>query len=195
MKDLASLLFGETPRVAMVRLFATQQERAFVPSEIAQKAKCTRPKVNAELAVLLRNKVIVKTLLGKKEAYMFAKGAHSAVCALLFTESKAAAEERRIERIKKAGKLKFIGVGGALLNDEYGGIEMVVVGDFKEKTLLAALKKIEEELQKEIRFMILTEKEFGNRLDVRDRLVYGLFERPHEIWFSKTKVVLPRLSY
>ena len=78
-------------------------------------------------------------------------------------------------------------------SNEYGNIEMITVGDVKERQLARAIKTIEEEMNKEIRFMVLTEKEFGNRLDVRDKLVYGLFERPHEIWFSKTKIALPRL--
>jgi hypothetical protein len=195
MKDTASILFGETPRVRLVRLFATHAERPFSVSEISAQTKLSRAMIKREVEQLVRVKVITQRKDAKKVTFQFVGGQYNALTDLLFTESKAATDEKRVERLAKAGKLRFVGVGGVLVNDQYGGIEMVIVGDLKEKLLARAIKKIEEDLNKEIRFMVLTEKEFGNRLDVRDRLVYGLFERPHEIWFSKTKVPLPRLHY
>jgi hypothetical protein len=193
-KDTATLLFGDTIRARLVRLFATYDDKAFTLQECTIKtkahAKGARTLVTNELASLVRARVLERKTVKNVHVWRLVVGAHTAAFPMLFEVSLRREENKRVEKLKKAGRLAFAAVGGKLLGDEFAPLDMLVVGNMHEAKLLRVLKALEGEYGREIQFMLLSEKEFTHRMDVRDRLLCAFFEHAHDVWVNKTKVEL-----
>jgi hypothetical protein len=190
-KDIATLLFGDTLRVRLVRLFAMHEGKEFSLADVVGKTKGTRAQVKTELANLVRGRAV--SVRAVKNVYMWklAAGLHMAAFPQLFHVSLQKEDDKRVEKLKKAGRLVFAAIGGKLMGDEFAPLDMLIVGTLKEANLVRVLKGYEAEYGREIQYMVLSEKDFVHRMDVRDRLLYTFFEHAHEVWFNKSKAALP----
>jgi hypothetical protein len=195
MNDLASDLFGDTERVKIVRLFATNTRRAFSTKLIVGKTRLSPQRVKNEVAELLKKGIIKKgDSESREQLFLYADGDHTTVCKLLFGKSLAANEEKRLSKLKQVGKLKLIATGGSFMGDDEASIDILIVGDVKVNLLERVLKQFEEEVGHDLSYMLLSEDQFRTRMDMRDRLVYNFFERPHTILFEKLKMTLPSVQ-
>lgn len=190
-KDTAHALFGDTLRVRIVRLFATFSDKEFGMQDVIGKTKGTRASVKTELTTLVRERVLSVRPVKNMYMWKLASGPHAKALPALFEVSLQKEENKRVERLKKCGKLLFAAIGGKLLGDEFAPLDMVVVGTLKTPLLTRFLKGYEEEVGQEVQFTLLTEKEFIHRLDVRDRMLFSFFEHLHEVWYNKSKAELP----
>lgn len=190
-KDTANTLFGDTLRVRLVRLFAMYSDKEFSMADIVTKTKGTRAPVKNELGQLVRAKVLSVRPVKNMYMWKLSSGPHTAALPLLFEVSLKNEENKRVEKLKKCGRLTFAAVGGKLLGDEFAPLDMVIVGTMKTPLLTRFIKAYEEEVGQEVQFTLLSDKEFSHRIDVRDRMLFGFFEHPHEVWFNKSKVDLP----
>ncbi|NYP66718.1 hypothetical protein, partial [Escherichia coli] len=98
------------------------------------------------------------------------KGEHEKALAHLFGATLQKEENKRLEKLKKFGKLVYAAIGGKLLGDEFAPLDMVVVGNMKMPLLTKFLKNYEAVVGQEVQFTLLSEKEFAHRIDVRDRM-------------------------
>jgi len=57
--------------------------------------------------------------------------------------------------------------------------DMLVVGAVKERVLSEMISRYEKDLGFDIRYTVLTEKEFWDRRHVMDKFIYTLFEGKH----------------
>jgi hypothetical protein len=190
-KDTANVLFGDTLRVRLVRLFAMHEGKEFSLQDVISKTKGSRSVVSLELAALVRGKVLATRPVKNVYMWKLSSGAHMAAFPHLFQVSIQKEDEKRVEKLKKAGKLVFAAIGGKLMGDEFAPLDMLIVGTLKEVNLVRVLKGYEAEYGREIQYMVLSEKDFVHRMDVRDRLLYTFFEHAHEVWLNKSKAVLP----
>jgi hypothetical protein len=190
-QDTAKKLFGDTLRVRLVRLFAMYSDKEFSMADIVAKTKGTRASVKNELAALVRTKVLATRPVKNMYMWKLSSGPHSAALPLLFEVSLKKEENKRVEKLKKCGRLTFAAVGGKLFGDEFAPLDMVIVGTMKTPHLTRFLKAYEEEVGQEVQFTLLTDKEFAHRIDVRDRMLFSFFEHAHEVWYNKSKAELP----
>jgi hypothetical protein len=190
-KDMAITLFGDTLRVKLVRLFAMSEGKECAMQEVLSKTKSSRAVVAAELAHLVRARVLQVRPVKNVFMWKLAAGPHTATFPHLFQVSIQKEDDKRVEKLKKAGRLVFAAIGGKLMGDEFAPLDMLIVGTMKEVNLVRVLKGYEAEYGREIQYMVLSEKDFVHRMDVRDRLLYTFFEHTHETWLNKSKAVLP----
>jgi hypothetical protein len=66
-------------------------------------------------------------------------------------------------------------------------LDVLIVGSLQPKTLERALKPLEAQLGAELRCALFNEEEFLHRVDVRDRLIFDLFNGAHKVLFDKLK--------
>lgn len=190
-RDTAHALFGDTLRVRLVRLFALHEGKEFSMQDIIAKTKGSRVQIKAELMQLVRMKIVSTRPVKNMYMWKLEHGAHIAAFPTLFAYSLKKEGDKRVEKLKKAGKLSFAAIGGKLLGDEFAPLDMLIVGSMNMSMLTRVLKGYEALFAREIQFMLLSDKEFTHRMDVRDRLLYTFFERPYEVWWNKSKVALP----
>lgn len=89
-------------------------------------------------------------------------------------------KEEIAQRLKPVGKIALLILGGMFVQDKNGRIDLLVVGNkLKEKVLGDVVKTLESEIGSELSYAVFDTKEFLYRLDMYDRLVWDILERPH----------------
>ena len=68
---------------------------------------------------------------------------------------------------------------------------MLVVGDrMKERKLRTAVRRLEAELGKEVRYSLLSSEQFFYRIGLNDHLVRDVLDYPHKIVLDKLNIGL-----
>ena len=66
------------------------------------------------------------------------------------------------------------------VQDKNGRVDLLIVGNkLKEKVLSDAIKTLESEIGSELSYAVFDTNEFLYRLDMYDRLICDILERPH----------------
>jgi hypothetical protein len=90
-----------------------------------------------------------------------------------------------LKKLRRGGPLKTVIVSGFFMGDSdetNEHIDLLVVGDkLNEKKILPAIREVESEMGKEIRYAVFSTKDFKYRLDIRDRLVRDVLDYPHKV--------------
>ncbi|HVV15274.1 MAG TPA: hypothetical protein VHD55_02670 [Candidatus Paceibacterota bacterium] len=191
MTDTLSKLFGSAARVKLLRLFLFNNEQTFTVAEAAARIRVNTKETSREMLLLRKLGAIVRDGRGTVPRYRL-NGDFSylrALQALLLN-----APERANDiyaRIKKSGTLKLVVVAGVFVGDWEGRVDLLVVGDrVDEPTLRRAIRLLESEVGKEIRYTLLTTQEFYYRLNMNDHLVRDVLDFTHRIVFDRLDIGL-----
>ncbi len=187
MNDVASRLYGKTPRTIVLRTFALASERPLSFDDIQSHTKIKKKALTNELSALKRAKVITDVRMKNGKGFAVADAGIQHLLRQLFTHSAQLADEQLVHKIKKAGPLKMLVCSGVLIGEGTSELDILIVGSINEKVLARALKPLEEHHGTELRCALFTEEEFYHRLDVRDLLIANLLQGPHRILVDKLK--------
>jgi len=83
------------------------------------------------------------------------------------------------EILDQAGTIKLFLLTGRFTNVHDVGSDMLLVGKVKGRILEKLIKKHEKDYGFEIRYTIMTEKEYAERRYVMDKFLFSLFEGKH----------------
>lgn len=196
MNTLAKLFGGPAPVRAM-RLFLLNPDRPFELSDVAKKAIISSRVARAELARLLEAGLIKrisffteipekakKGKIKKKRVSGFVLDqsfGHLYALRMLLFGADIVDKRDVVSRLQKVGKIKLIVLAGIFLRDDDGRIDLLVVGDgLSGKRLEHALRAIESDIGKELRYAAMDTKEFHYRLGMYDKFIRDVFDCPHE---------------
>ena len=87
-----------------------------------------------------------------------------------------------LRRFRSVGRLKLVIVAGIFIQDPDSRVDMIVVGERLKRGVLAhAVRSIEAELGKELRYAAFETDEFNYRLGMYDKLVRDILDYPHTV--------------
>ena len=93
------------------------------------------------------------------------------------------------KRLNSAGAIKLIVISGVFIQNWDSRLDILIVGNNIKKTQLeSAIKSIESELGRELRYAVFNTQEFKYRMGVYDRLIRDVFDYNHEIVLDKIGV-------
>lgn len=91
-----------------------------------------------------------------------------------------------LAHLRSVGKLKLVVLAGILLRDEEGRVDLLVVGDsMNNRRMESALRVIESQVGKELRYAMMDTREFNYRLGMYDKFIRDIFDYPHEKLVNK----------
>jgi hypothetical protein len=91
-----------------------------------------------------------------------------------------------IATLRRAGTLRLVALSGLFTGILEPKIDLLVVGDnLDERVLTQAIRSLEAELGREIRYAFFTTVDFRYRLGVYDRLLRDVFDYPHRLLIDK----------
>ncbi len=94
-----------------------------------------------------------------------------------------------LRRVNRLGTIKLVIVAGVFIQEQESRLDLLVVGDhIKKASFENAIKTLEAEIGKELRYAYFTTDDFKYRLNMFDKLVRDVLDYPH-------KKVLNRLSF
>ncbi len=183
-------LFGSKTRVKLLQLFYSNPNRSFYVREITRKIDEQINSVRRELSNLLSIGIISSETNNNRlyyevnQTYEYFQPLSMIFGGGIKTVHKATLKDPA-EDLKSLGNVELVVYTGQFTRDETSGIDILIVGDVNQTKVSKFIAELEKEEGKELRFTVMTPKEFAYRQQVNDRflaLVLG----------SKTQILLDK---
>lgn len=185
--DPLSRLFGSAARLKLLRLFLFNEEDAFPLADVAFRTKTNKDLTRKELNVLVAAGVVRKRSGQKGVVYAAnRKFAHFDALQQFLRTSTNLTDTDLANILKRAGTLRLVVLSGMFTGVLETRIDMLVVGDkLEDKPLEAAVRTLEAELGRELRFAAFSTEDFRYRVGVYDRLIRDVLDYPHRTVLDK----------
>jgi len=179
--------FQSETKTRVVKFFLQNSTKFYEAGEVANRLMLPRGKVLTQLKQL------------KKEGFVKSRSARSFSISYGFpymNELKALAvkfpsvsDQQILHEAKRLKKLAYLLIGGELIHAQKGRVEvLIVVGDrIQERSVESFMRTLEAYAARELRYTVLTSKDFLYRIKMFDRFVLDALEYPHRILVNKLK--------
>ncbi|TAL49430.1 hypothetical protein EPN83_00790 [Patescibacteria group bacterium] len=205
--DTLSKLFGGTAKVKLLKLFVFNPGAIYDISDLARRTKENPRSVRRELPALrrvglIKRKSFYKTVLVKRRRRRLSKKVRTPgwifndhfkprVPLQTFLITMSHLEPKEIARkLQRGGAVKLIIIAGTFIQDPESRVDLLVVGDHIRRGVIeSAIKSIEAEMGRELRYTIFDTSEFRYRLAMYDKLVRDILDYPHEKILNKIGIL------
>ena len=184
-----SRLFGSPARLRLLRLFLFNPASALTLEEVAARTRLLPVGAKSsvvELAAigLLRKKV------GKPLRYQInPRYEHLAALESFIRQTTNVRPSDIIAALKKGGALRLVLLSGLFTGAMESQVDLLIVGDqLSDRALGQAIRSLEAELGREIRYAAFPTRDFRYRMGVYDRLLRDIFDYPHQVLLDKIGV-------
>jgi hypothetical protein len=186
MQALAKL-FGSPARLKIIRLFVFNQDLPLSPAEVAQRSKLPAGAVRSELTSLLAAGLLRKKGVGTAALYQTNPSfEHLRPLGEFIRDTTIVSPQGMLAMLRKVGALRLVALSGLFVDIEESQIDLLVVGDrLDERALTAAVRSLEAELGREVRYALFSTEDFRYRQGVYDRLIRDVFDYPHRLLVDK----------
>ena len=191
MHDQLGKLLGSPARVKLLRLFLFNPGIVLTTKEIATRARVDISVARRELSIYKGIALIRERKRTKEKSYVLNTSFTylEALQHLLLNLPTRGVDISK--RLRGVGVIRLIVLCGIFIDDYQGRIDLFVVGDrINEVKLKTAIRTVESEIGKELRYVFLKTDEFLYRLDIYDKLVRDVFDYPHTIPLDKLNIGL-----
>ena len=191
-------LFGSKTRVKLLGLFYTNPNRSFYVREITRKIDEQINSVRRELANLLSIGIISSNTdnnrlyyeVNQEYEYYKPLGAIFGGRAARTSKKKQALDEDievtdQATDIRKLGNVELAIYTGQFTRDDNPGIDILLVGDLNATKLEKFMTELEKDEGKELRYTVLTSKDFAYRQQVKDRFLNIVFTSKKQVLVDK----------
>ena len=185
--DPLAKLFGSPARVKLLRLFLFNEETAFLATDAIFRARLTKEAGRKELNQLVSIGVVRKKA-GKEGTGYIAdrKFRHYEALKVFLRESTDVSDTEIVAALKKAGSVRLVVLSGLFTGAVESKVDLLIVGDrLEERPLGSAIRLLEAELGRELRYACFTSEQFKYRLGVYDRLLRDVFDYPNRVILDK----------
>lgn len=181
--DRLAKIFGSPARLRLLRLFLFNQDTSFTIAEAAGRSSLEGATVRRELtelvAIGLLNKKGTRTVARYQVNPRFE---HLAAFERFIRDTTVLSSSRILTALKRAGTLRVIALSGLFTGALEAQVDLLVAGDnIDTRALAKAVRALEAELGREIRYATFETPDFRYRLGVYDRLLRDVFDYPHRL--------------
>lgn len=182
-------LFGSKTRFKLLKTFFRHPEKSFYVRELERLLGAQINAIRRELGILLLAELIKELEINPAKDDIEQGSALRRYYTLntdsmLFSEMQALllkaqllGEKKFMEDIKeKGGKIKLLLLSGRFTGEQRAPSDLLIVGDLKEKAILRIIRRYEKEFGFEVRYTLMSEKEFTDRRQMMDKFLYTMFE-------------------
>lgn len=185
--DPLSRLFGSAARLKLLRLFLFNDDTSFKAADAAFRTKTQKAAARKEITVLQGAKVIKKKNgQGGTEYTANRKFPHYEALQQFLLASTSLTDADIVSILKKGGSLRLVVLSGLFTGTIESKVDLLVVGDkLEDKPLEAAVRTLEAELGRELRFAAFSTEDFRYRQGVYDRLIRDVLDYSNRIILDK----------
>lgn len=185
--DPLAKLFGSPARLKLLRLFVFNPEHSFTHLEVATRSKLERTTAQRELKELTAIGFVAKKGERAKARYQLnIRFDPLPALAAFIRETTVLRPQYILAMLKKAGALKVVALSGLFTGVLEAQIDLLIAGDTLDTRALAnAVRGLEAELGREIRYAAFETADFRYRLGVYDRLLRDVFDYPHRLLIDR----------
>lgn len=189
-------LFGSKTRVKLLQLFYANPNRSFYVREITRKIDEQINSVRRELANLLSIGIIKSETTNNRLYYeVDQQYDYYSALAEIFGGKKSSATKVNKTKIDDTSDIASIGnvelalYTGQFTRDDSSGIDVLIVGDVNQTKAQKFIDELESKEGKEIRFTIMSRKDFEYRQQVKDRFINSVLAAKSQVVIDKHKIL------
>jgi hypothetical protein len=208
-QDFLATFMGSPARAKVLRLFVFNEEESLTIDEIVKRAQVTKAAARKEMTFFRKVGLVkecsvfrteIKTKRGKpvtkkirvkawtvNSRFEYIRSLH-----IFIRDTSPVPRDTIAGKLRGAGKLKLVVASGTFVDDNpMDRIDLLVVADnMNERNLQKALRGLESELGRELRYAAFPTEEFKYRMNVYDKLVRDVFDYPHLVLLDRLGVAL-----
>ena len=165
-------LFSSNTRLKLLNTFLLNTEEEFFIRELTRKLDEQINSIRRELDNLKKIGLLRSKVRNRKKYYYVNKNF------LIFDELRdifikaSSTDEQMARKIAKMGNIDFMMLSGLFIGKE-SAVDLLIVGDVDKDKLKSYLHKSSKD-KKDIKFTIITTKDFMYRLECKDKFVYEM---------------------
>lgn len=193
-------LFGSKTRVKLLHLFYSNPNRSFYVREITRKIDEQINSVRRELANLLSIGIIVSDTNDNKLYYEVnqqydyfdpltaifgGKPAKAKKQPSATKDAVDAPSHDEADEIRLLGNVEIAIYTGQFTRDENSGIDVLLVGDLNQSKVHNFITALEARENKDIRYVIMSGKDFAYRNQINDRFIVTVLESKKQVLVDK----------
>lgn len=180
--SLFESLFGSKVRARLIRFFILNPDAEYPASKIALKTQLSRMEVSRELLRMKKMGFIRESSRKRSKEYqMRSEFPFFPELKSLVLKSNVNVPHQMFSRLRTAGEVKAILIGGIFLNHQKGKADMILVMNNAHRVKLkTAVEKLEAEVGRDIRFVLMDVEELHYRLNMLDRFLIEFLEGPYQ---------------
>lgn len=189
-------LFGSKTRVKLLQLFYGNPNRSFYVREITRKIDEQINSVRRELANLLSIGIISSENTNNRlyyevnQEYEFYKPLAAIFGGGVISPSDIPeAETTQQSPIKSIGNVELALYTGQFTRDDSSGTDILIVGDINQAKLSNFISDLEAKEGKELRFTVMSPREFKYRRQVNDRFLSLVLASKKQIIIDKSNIL------
>jgi len=184
---MLNALFGSLARVKILNLLLLYPEKKYQVRQLTSDLNLPAGAIRRELDNLVKFGLINEEKLRENEEKKEGKGEKKYFSSnsnfLLFPEIKSLfikaqilSSQKFLDQLQKTCQPKFLALTGLFTNYPEAQTDILVVGAIHRQAFLKLIKELEKDLNREINFTILTEREFNYRREIMDIFLYNILE-------------------
>lgn len=195
-------IFGSPARVKIMRLFLFNPETAYDLDDVGGRAKVARVHARREIANLISVGFLKKKTFKKEVPYRNTTRKKNVVGYIidpafdiagplrtLLIESELVQVRDLPKRFQRAGRFNLLIVSGIFMHDHDRMLDILMVGDrLRRPAIDAAMRTLESEIGREVRYAVFDKEEFEYRMRMYDKLLRDVFEYPHQRLIEKIEI-------
>lgn len=189
-------LFGSKARVKILRLFLNHPEQRFYVRELTRLVKLQINAVRRELEHLsqlgLVREVDDPEKTGSREhsqdrRYYQINQQHAVYAELraLILKADVLREDDLTKQFRALGRIRFAALTGSFVNNTQAPTDLFVIGTAPKDKLQRFIRRLEQELNREINFTVMTPSEYKYRKDMTDKFLYRILEGPKVVLINE----------
>jgi len=180
--SLFESLFGSQVRARLIRLFVLNTEGEYSTADVASKTLLSKTEVSREILRLKKMGFLRELSRRKVKMYQMRPDFPFFPELLsLVLKSNVGVSHRMFQKLQSAGDVKLILVSGLFLNHAKSKADMILVINSPHRLRLkVAMDKLEAEIGREIRFVLMNTDELHYRLNMLDRFLIEFLEGPYQ---------------
>ena len=204
--DFLSKVLGNAARAKVLRAFMFSPAELFTlptvvkRSGIAAKAAAKEVKALQELGVIKKGKLTImlangskRTVGGKQKEQTWHFNTdfkHGRALSKFVHEVSPVSHSSIILALKGSGRLAAVILSGSFVGDPTRPADLIIAADgLNEGRLERAIRTLEPEFGREIRYAAFSTTEFRYRLTVQDRLIRDTLDYPHLVLLDRTRLL------
>lgn len=186
-------IFGSRTRVKLLRLFTANTAEAFFVRELSRTIREHMNSVRRELGILEGIGIVVAETRERKKYYR-ANPASVLFPELrsLFVKADLLLEQDFAEKIRRTGSIRLILLTGFFVGaGEESPTDLFIVGHVQRRKFIRVVNTFSHFFDRQIRYTVMTRKEFAYRYQVTDRFLYQILESKTIILHNQLHTPIP----
>lgn len=206
-EDFLASFIGSKERAQLLRVFIFNPAEALTLPALAKRAGISGAAAAREIRVLEKLGIVKK---GKSFAISLANGTkrmvqgkqkedmwtinrdfkHSLGLSAFVHETSPVKFDNIVGALRSGGKISAVILSGSFMGDPTRPADIIVAADpLHERKLESAIRQLEPQFGREIRFAAFSTPEFRYRLTIQDRLIRDTLDFPHLVLLDRTRLL------